>query len=86
MSAVYSVGNGRMLSKTKISKGFQTVVPSAVRDRFDVGPGDYVEWEEGPHGLVVRFRKRKRLRDLAAIGAAPADAVDVKKRVQRGMR
>jgi len=75
-----------MLSKTKISKGFQTVIPSAVRDRFGVEPGDYAEWEEGPHGLVVRFRKRKRLRDLAAIGAAPADAVDVKKRVQRGMR
>jgi len=75
-----------MLGKTKVSKGFQTVIPSAVRDRFDVEPGDYVEWEEGPDGLRVRFRRRKRLRDLEGIGATPADAVEVKKRVQRGIR
>ncbi len=74
-----------MLSKTKISKGYQTVIPSAVREAFDVEPGDYVEWTEERDGLVVRFRKRKRLRDLAGIGSVPADAVEVKKRVQRGM-
>ena len=74
-----------MLSKTKISNGFQTVIPSAVRERFAVEPGDYVEWTEGPGGLVVHFRKRKGLRDLAGIGSARADAVDVKKRAQRGI-
>ena len=73
-----------MLSKTKISKGFQTVIPSAVRETFDVEAGDYVEWMEGRDGLVVRFRKRKRLRDLTGIGSVPADAVEVKKRAQRG--
>jgi AbrB family looped-hinge helix DNA binding protein len=78
--------NDKMLSKTKISKGFQTVIPSAVRETFDVGPGDFVEWSEGQDGLVVRFRKRKTLRDLTGIGSAPTDAVEVKKRVQRGMR
>jgi AbrB family looped-hinge helix DNA binding protein len=75
-----------MLSKTKISKGFQTVVPSAVREAFDVEPGDYVEWTAGQDGLVVRFRKRTRLRDLTGVGSVPADAVAVKKRVQRGVR
>ena len=74
-----------MLSKTKISKGYQTVIPSAVREAFDIEPGDYVEWTERGEGLVVRFRKRKRLRDLTGIGSAPADAVELKKRVQRGM-
>lgn len=80
------MGNRTMLSKTKVSKGYQTVIPSAVRDNFDVEPGDYVEWEKGADGLLVRFRKRKRLRDLTGIGGAPGDAVEVKKRVQRGMR
>jgi len=75
-----------MLGKTKISKGFQTVIPSAVRRTFAVEPGDYVEWERGSDGLVVRFRKRRRLRDLEGIGGASADAVEVKKRAQRGMR
>ena len=73
-----------MLSKTRISKGYQTVIPSAVREVYHVEPGDYVEWVEEGEGLVVRFRKRKRLRDLAGIGSAPADAVELKKRVQRG--
>jgi len=73
-----------MLSRTKISNGYQTVIPSAVRQTFDVEPGDYVEWAEGREGLVVRFRKRKGLRDLAGIGSAPADAVEVKRRIQRG--
>ena len=75
-----------MLTKTKISKGFQTVIPSAVRELFDVGPGDFVEWSKGRDGLVVRFRKRKRLRDLTGIGGARTDAVEVKKRVQRDLR
>src|SRR3989304_5340305 len=43
-----------MLSKTKISKGFQTVIPSAVRETFDVEAGDYVEWMEGREGLAGR--------------------------------
>jgi AbrB family looped-hinge helix DNA binding protein len=75
-----------MPSKTKISKGFQTVIPSAVRRTLAVEPGDYVEWERGSDGLVVRFRKRRRLRDLEGIVGAWADAVEVKKRAQRGMR
>jgi len=74
-----------MLSKTKVSKGYQTVIPSAVRESFEVEPGDFVEWTEGRDGLVVRFRKRTRLRDLTGVGGAPADAVEVKKRAQRGM-
>ena len=74
-----------MLSRTKISKGYQTVIPSAVRQTFDVEPGDYVEWAEGREGLVVHFRKRKGLRDLAGIGSAPADAVEVKRHIQRGI-
>jgi AbrB family looped-hinge helix DNA binding protein len=86
MYAIGLTGSGRMLRKTKISKGFQTVIPSAVRINFGVEAGDYVEWEHGPEGLVIRFRKHKRLRDLAGVGGAPSDAVKVKKRVQRGMR
>ena len=73
-----------MLSKSKISKGYQTVVPSAVRDSYRVEPGDYLEWIPGEEGVTVRFRKRQRLRDLAGIGSRPSDAVAVKKRVQRG--
>jgi len=79
-----SHSESRMLSKSKVSKGYQTVVPSAVRDSYRVEPGDYLEWIPGEEGVTVRFRKRQRLRDLAGIGSHPSDAVAVKKRVQRG--
>src|SRR3972149_5995617 len=78
--------NSGMLGKTKISKGFQTLIPSDVRSTFAVEPGDYMEWERGSDGLVIRFRKRKRLRDLEGIGGSPADAGEGKKRAQRGGR
>jgi len=73
-----------MLSKSKVSKGYKTVVPSAVRDSYRVEPGDFLEWIPGEDGVTVRFRKRQRLGDLAGIGGRSSDAVAVKKRVQRG--
>ena len=85
MRSIFHTGTRQMLSKTRISKGFQTVIPSAVREVFQVEAGDYVEWTTEGEGLFVRFRKRKRLRDLTGIGSAPADAVEVKKRAQRGI-
>ena len=31
------------MAETKISKGFQTVVPAEIRKKFNVGPGDILE-------------------------------------------
>ncbi len=75
-----------MTSKTKISKGFQTVVPSDIRKRFDVGPGDILEWKPTENGVKVRFRKKLSLRDIAGIVKTDerTDAVELKKRAQRG--
>jgi len=33
-----------MVDTTRISKGFQTVVPASVRKRFGLNPGDEVIW------------------------------------------
>lgn len=76
-----------MTVATKVTEGKQTQVPAELRHRFGVEPGDLVVWEETPEGEVrVRFRKPKRLRDIAgtAPGASQGDAVETKKRAQQG--
>ena len=73
-----------MLSETKVSSKYQTVVPSKVRRQYDVEPGDILEWEETDGGVLVKFRKRRTLKDITGIISVPADAVKLKKKIQRG--
>lgn len=74
-----------MISKTRISRGFQTVVPADVRKKFQVGPGDLLEWEVTDDGVQVHFRKKLSLRDITGIGdEEPSNAVKLKKKAQRG--
>jgi len=74
-----------MICETKISKGFQTVVPSDIRKKFDVNPGDIVKWEITEEGAKVSFRKKVTIEDIIGIVKGPkTDAVELKKRVQRG--
>jgi AbrB family looped-hinge helix DNA binding protein len=74
------------MTETKISKGFQTVVPSEIRKRFNVGPGDVMEWITTTEGVKIRFRKKVSLLDIAGIGKTKekTNAVELKKRAQRG--
>ena len=74
-------------SETKISKGFQTLVPSEIRKKFDVGPGDVLEWRPTKNGAEVRFRKKVSFEDiLGMIDGPETDAVELKKKVQRGQK
>lgn len=58
--------------ETKISSGFQTVLPAEIRKKFDLGPGDEVVWIVTGDEISVRVRKKSR-RDalLDLIGSAP---------------
>jgi AbrB family looped-hinge helix DNA binding protein len=74
-----------MTFKTKISKGFQTVVPADIRKKFGVGPGDTLEWVPTENGIELRFRKKLSLWDIAGVvEVEETDAVELKKRAQRG--
>ena len=75
-----------MISKSKLSNGFQTVVPSKVRKGYDVEPGDILEWVESEEGVLVRFRIRRSLKDITGIVSARADALELKKKVQKGRK
>jgi AbrB family looped-hinge helix DNA binding protein len=74
-----------MSCETKISKGFQTVVPSDVRKKFGINPGDIVEWQITKEGVKISFRKKVTIEDIFGMVDGPkTDAVELKKKVQRG--
>jgi AbrB family looped-hinge helix DNA binding protein len=74
-----------MLCKTKVSKRFQTVVPSEIRKAISVSPGDTLEWRSTKDGFIVEFKKKVTLEDVfGMVSIEGMDAVEAKKRVQRG--
>ncbi len=75
-----------MLSETVISKGYQTVVPAKIRKAHNLMPGDVLEWNESEKGIVVQPRKKRTLKDIIGLVRAEGDAVESKKRVQKGLR
>lgn len=78
-----------MTLDTVLTASNQTQVPAALRKANKVRPGDIVTWEPNPDGTAtVRFRKKRTLADLIGIapGISGGDAVQAKKRAQRGGR
>ncbi|MFN4132838.1 MAG: AbrB/MazE/SpoVT family DNA-binding domain-containing protein [Candidatus Hadarchaeales archaeon] len=73
-----------MATETKISKGYQTVVPSELRKAHEIAPGDRLIWEEKRGEIRVRVKKRKTWADITGMINVGGDAVDWKKRAQRG--
>ena len=74
-----------MIYKTKISKGFQTVVPSKIRKKMGILPGDITEWRETSEGIIVTFRKKVTIDDITGfIKEVESNAVEAKKKVQKG--
>ena len=71
-------------SRTKVSKGYQVVVPAPIRRKHRIEPGDELVWEEQGREIRVVPRKKLSLRDILGMVAYPGDAVHAKRRVQRG--
>jgi AbrB family looped-hinge helix DNA binding protein len=58
--------------ETKVSRGFQTVLPAEIREKFDVGAGDEVVWIVIGNEIFVRVRKKSGEDPLyKLIGAFP---------------
>ena len=72
-----------MLSKSKVSKGYLTVVPKEVRKATRVREGDILEWSLEGEKIVIRPRRRRTLEDITGLIAHGGDAVRSKRRVQR---
>ena len=75
-----------MLSETLISKGYQTVIPAKIRKAHKIMPGDILEWIDSEKGIIVQPRKKRTLNDIIGLIKTEGDAVESKKRIQKGLR
>jgi len=75
-----------MFDETVISKGYQTVVPAKIRKAHNILPGDVLEWIDNEKGIIVQPRKKRTLKDIIGLVKAEGDAVESKKRVQKGLK
>jgi AbrB family looped-hinge helix DNA binding protein len=75
-----------MNSETKISKGYQTVIPSKIRKAHNIKPGDILDWTETEKGILVQPRKKRTLQDITGLIKTEGDAVESKKKVQKGFK
>lgn len=76
-----------MISTTKLSKGYQTVVPSEIRKKLDIKPDDLIKWEiVNDNEVKVKFEKKITLEDVAGFISSDkkTNSVKLKKRIQRG--
>ncbi|MBR3214508.1 MAG: hypothetical protein IKF79_08390 [Methanosphaera sp.] len=77
-----------MVFSTKIYKGFQTVIPSEIRNELDVKDTDIVDWvvNKKNNNVTVSFRKKSSLHDLSGMGKIDkvTNAVDLKHKSQKG--
>jgi AbrB family looped-hinge helix DNA binding protein len=75
--------------ETKISKGYQTVIPSQIRKELNIDANDIMAWELKENGKVeINFRKKMSIYDVTGIVKGdpkhPTDAVKLKKKMSRG--
>jgi AbrB family looped-hinge helix DNA binding protein len=76
----------KMLSETKISKGYQTVIPSKIRKSHKIMPGDILDWTDTEEGILVKPRKKRTLKDISGLIKTDGDAVESKRSVQKGLK
>jgi len=69
--------------ETKISKGYQVVVPSIIRNKFRIKEGDSLVWEILDNKIIVKPKKKKTIENIVGIVSVKADAVELKKKAQR---
>jgi bifunctional DNA-binding transcriptional regulator/antitoxin component of YhaV-PrlF toxin-antitoxin module len=72
--------------RTRISKGFQVVVPSELRRQYKLDVGDEVIWGVGEKVVTTEFHKKPSLLNIMSLGHSgiKGNAVEKKKRVQKG--
>ncbi len=57
-----------ILANTKMYRNKQTIIPSEVRDRFNVDNDTIIEWGVDESGNpTINFRKKVRLNDVAGM-------------------
>ena len=72
---------------SKIYKGFQTVIPSKIRNELDINLEDTLNWKIEGDLMIIEVVKQKPLRDLEKFAIyvdKEFDSVELKKKSGRG--
>lgn len=72
---------------SKVYKGFQTVIPSKIRNELNIDVEDTLTWKIEGEYMVVKVNKQKSLRDLEKFSIyvnEKTNSVDLKKKSGRG--
>ena len=70
--------------RTKVSQGFQVAVPAGLRKKYGITVGDEVVWMVEGEEVKADFKKKPGLESIVSLGRAGGDAVETKKRAQKG--
>ena len=73
-----------MRYKTELSNDFQTIIPPEIRKKFKISSGDPIEWIISNNEVKLKFRKKVSFDEILGIIDSESDAVELKKKVQRG--
>ena len=72
---------------SKIYKGFQTIIPSKIRDEIGITLEDTLNWRVEKDVIIVEVEKQRPLSDLAKFAISldeETDVVDLKRKSGRG--
>lgn len=75
------------VASSKIYKGFQTVIPSKIRNEIGITLEDTLNWRIEEDEIIVEVEKQRPLSDLAKFAIAideETNAVDLKRKSGRG--
>jgi bifunctional DNA-binding transcriptional regulator/antitoxin component of YhaV-PrlF toxin-antitoxin module len=74
--------SAEVLVETKLSTGYLTVVPKAVRELLEAHTGDIVQWRLRKSGVTIHIRKPMRVNEIVGMISHGGDAVASKKAIQ----
>lgn len=72
---------------SKIYKGFQTVIPSKIRNEIGIDIEDTLNWRVEKDVIIVEVEKQRPLSDLAKFAISldeETDVVEIKRKSGRG--
>ncbi|MCX6696919.1 MAG: AbrB/MazE/SpoVT family DNA-binding domain-containing protein [Methanoregula sp.] len=70
--------------ETRLSKGNSTILPAGIRKAMNLEPGDVLEWKLVGETITVIPRKREVLENIIGMISHGGDAVESKRKAQKG--
>ena len=79
-----SLSGKHMISESKVSSEYSTIVPANIRKSLGINPSDILEWILDDNKIVVKPRKKMQFGDIVGLIEEGGDALSAKKSIQSG--